>query len=153
MVDRSGQIEHRYENAIKPEAAWVEEGPIAWAGLESKYFAAILVPQEAGPVTSRVESLRQVEEGREHFHLVLTIQAPQATHFHLFAGPKDYDVLKGLGLGLDRLLDFGFFGFVALPLFYALKFVERYVGNYGWAIVLLTLGLRVLLFPLMWAIT
>jgi YidC/Oxa1 family membrane protein insertase len=149
VVDRSGKIEHRYTTAVKPDAAWLEEGAIAWAGLESKYFAAILVPQEAGSVTTRVESLRHVEEGREQFHLVLTLLAPQATHVHLFAGPKDYDVLKGLGLGLDRLLDFGYFAFVALPLFYSLKFVERYVGNYGWAIVVLTVFIRLLFFPFM----
>jgi len=149
VVDLGGRIEHRYQGTIKPDAAWVESGPIVWAGLESKYFAAILVPQGSGSVTARVESLRQVEEGREQFHLALTLLAPQATHFHLFAGPKDYDVLKDVGLGLERLLDFGFFGVVALPLFYALKFVHRYAGNYGWAIVVLTVFIRLLFFPFM----
>jgi len=65
-------------------------------------------------------------------------------------GPKDYDILKGLGIGLDRLLDFGFFGVVALPLFYAMKVLQRYIGNYGWAIVLLTVVFRVLFFPLLY---
>jgi YidC/Oxa1 family membrane protein insertase len=149
VLSMGGTIEQRYQPAIKPDAPWGQEGGIAWAGLENKYFAAILVPQGAATVRARAESLRLVEEGREQFHLVFTLLAPGATHQHLFVGPKDYDVLKATGLGLDGLLDFGFFGFIARPLFYALKFVERYLGNYGWAIVVLTVGIRLVFFPFM----
>jgi YidC/Oxa1 family membrane protein insertase len=144
-----GTIDQRYQTAIKPETPWGQEGPITWAGLENKYFAAIFVPQQATTARVRAESLRLVEEGREHFHMMFTLQAPGATHHHLFVGPKDYDVLKATGLGLDHLLDFGFFGFIARPLFYALKFVEGYLGNYGWAIVVLTVGIRLVFFPFM----
>ena len=149
VVQEGERIDHHYQGTIKPEAAWVDSGPIGWAGLENKYFAAILMPQEPGVVTARVESLRHIENGREQLHLALTLVAPAAIHYYLFAGPKDYDVLKGLGLGLEHLLNFGFFGVVALPLFYALKFVDRYVGNYGWAIVVLTVFIRLLFFPFM----
>jgi len=65
----------------------------------------------------------------------------------LFAGPKDWEVLQAADHGLDRLLDFGFFGVVAHPLFAALKFVHRYVNNWGWAIVLLTVAIRLAFFP------
>jgi len=149
VLSMGGKIEQRYQPAIKADAPWGQEGGIAWAGLENKYFAAIFVPQGAATVRARAESLRLIEEGREHFHLVFTLQAPGATHQHLFVGPKDLDVLKASGLGLDGLLNFGFFGIIAKPLFYALKFVEGYLGNYGWAIVVLTIGIRLVFFPFM----
>jgi YidC/Oxa1 family membrane protein insertase len=75
--------------------------------------------------------------------------AAGATHYHLFVGPKDHDLLAGLGLGLERLLNFGMFSIIALPLFKALKFIHHYVGNYGWAIILLTVGIRLVFFPFM----
>ena len=149
VADLNGRIEHRFQDKITPDAPWIAEGAVAWAGLESKYFASIMVPQEGGEARVRVESLKQIEEGREHLHLMFWMAAPGASHLHLFVGPKDYDTLKALGLGLEHLLDFGFFGFIALPLFYALKFLYRYVGNYGWAIVLLTVGIRLVFFPFM----
>jgi YidC/Oxa1 family membrane protein insertase len=149
VLSMGGKIEQRYQPVIKPDAPWGQEGGIAWAGLENKYFAAIFVPQGAATVRARAESLRLIEEGREHFHLLFTVLAPGATHQHLFVGPKDYDVLKASGLGLEGLLDFGFFGVIAKPLFYALKFVEGYLGNYGWAIVVLTIGIRLVFFPFM----
>jgi YidC/Oxa1 family membrane protein insertase len=90
-----------------------------------------------------------VEDGREFFHLDLSMIAVGATHYHLFVGPKDHDLLAGLGLGLERLLNFGMFSVVALPLFTALKFIHHYVGNYGWAIILLTVGIRLVFFPFM----
>ncbi len=151
VVNIDGRIEHHYDVTVKPEAPWSASGSIAWAGMESKYFAAILVPQAATvtPSRARVESLRLVEDGREQMHLDFALLAPSAGRFHLFVGPKDYDILKGLGLGLDRLLNFGVFSLIAVPLFAALKFIQHYTGNYGWAIVLLTIGIRMVFFPFM----
>jgi YidC/Oxa1 family membrane protein insertase len=149
VVGLPDRIDHRYQDKITPDAPWGEEGPILWAGLESKYFAAILVPQGAASVRTRAEALRLVEDGREFFHLDLSMVAAGATHYHLFVGPKDHDLLAGLGLGLERLLNFGMFSIIALPLFRALKFIHHYVGNYGWAIIILTVGIRLVFFPFM----
>ena len=149
VVGLPDRIDHRYQDKITPAAPWGEEGPILWAGLENKYFAAILVPQGAASVRTRAEALRLVEDGREFFHLDLSMAAAGATHYHLFVGPKDHDMLAGLGLGLERLLNFGMFSIIALPLFKALKFIHRYVGNYGWAIIILTVGIRLVFFPFM----
>ncbi len=142
------------QEKVKPQAPVVEGGPIAWAGLEDRYFAALLVPQTAlqggAPAgQARIELLRLVEDGRELFFMSFALGVPGASHYHLFVGPKDYDLLKGFHLGLERLLDFGFFGVVAKPLFYALKFIQRYVGNFGWSIVLLTVLIRLIFFPIM----
>ncbi|HEU4402371.1 MAG TPA: membrane protein insertase YidC [Candidatus Polarisedimenticolia bacterium] len=173
VLNLGGAIQFRAQKEIKPEAPRLDGGALAWAGLEDRYFAAILVPRLPGegggpgegaaaagapaatlvaPVEgqSRVETLRLVEEGREQFFLSFALRMPGASRFDLFVGPKDYHVLKSVGFGLDRLLDFGFFAVVALPLFHALNFVDRYVGNYGWAIVIVTFLIRLVFFPLMY---
>jgi len=124
---------------------------IRWAGVEDKYFAAVFVAPRPVAGRARFELLRLVEEGREESHLSLALGLPGLSEVKLFVGPKDYDILKSLNLGLERLLNFGFFGFIALPLFYAMKFVHRYIGNYGWTIVLLTLVIRILFFPLLYS--
>lgn len=159
VADLDGNVLRIPRSSIKREEPLTEGGRVAWAGLEDRYFAAILVPAApapdgaTAPVTPqgrlRVETLRLVEEGREEFFLSFAIGVPDAARYHLFVGPKDYDLLKSLRLGLERLVNFGFFSWFAMPLFYALKFIRRFAGNFGWAIVLLTVLIRVLFFPLM----
>ena len=65
-----------------------------------------------------------------------------------FAGPKDFDVLAAVDRDLVRSIDFGMFAFLVVPLLRALKWVNVYVGNYGWSIVLLTVIINVVMFPL-----
>ena len=151
VLEVSGRpIERRPLTGLKPDAPWQDEGPVSWAGVEDKYFAALFVPEVSVPGRVRFELLRLVEEGREEQHLSMALGLPGASRVRLFVGPKDYDILKGLGIGLEKLLNFGFFGIIALPLFYSMKFVQRYIGNYGWAIVILTVGIRILFFPIMY---
>ncbi len=71
---------------------------------------------------------------------------PQA--FRVFVGPKDLDTLKAVRPPLNGLVQFGWFGFIAEPLFYSLRWLHGYVPNYGWAIVLMTLAINMLLYPL-----
>jgi YidC/Oxa1 family membrane protein insertase len=60
-------------------------------------------------------------------------------------GAKDYDQLSAVGGGLHNALDFGWFSFFATPLFLALRFLYHYVGNFGLAIIMLTITVRSLL--------
>lgn len=147
VVSQAGELEHRYEVDLKAGESWGREGALPWAGIENKYFAAIFAPQGQGLTRARAEVQSVIEEGREHRHMVFTVSGPQP--FRLFVGPKDLDVLKAAHLGLEPLLDFGFFGFVAKPLFQALRFIHGYVGNYGVAIIVLTILIRLVFFPFM----
>ncbi|HXH28241.1 MAG TPA: membrane protein insertase YidC, partial [Candidatus Polarisedimenticolia bacterium] len=148
VLNLGEKTEIRAASSIKTDAPWLQAGTIRWSGLADKYFAAVLIPPGPSAGEVRAVSHRLIEDGREHFFLSLGLQVPGVSRFDLFVGPKDYDLLKTAGLGLDRLLNFGFFGVVARPLFYALKFVERYVGNWGWAIIILTVFIRLLFFPI-----
>jgi len=149
-VVRIGErVERRLSSTFEGDQPWVEAGPIVWGGLEDKYFAALLIPDASATGQIRVDSLRHVEEGRESYYLSFALQQQGGSSFRLFVGPKDVDLLRGVGYGLDRLVDFGYFSFIALPLFHSLKFVQSYTGNFGWAIVIVTVIIRLLFFPFM----
>jgi YidC/Oxa1 family membrane protein insertase len=65
----------------------------------------------------------------------------------LFLGPKSSDVLKTVDPSLPALIDYGWFGVLVRPLLVSLKFIHRFVGNYGWSIIILTFLINLALFP------
>jgi YidC/Oxa1 family membrane protein insertase len=71
-----------------------------------------------------------------------------AVSYRLFFGPKELDILKEQGSRLEEVIDFGWFSAIAKPLLYALKFFYKYVQNYGVAIIIITVILKVLFYPL-----
>src|SRR4029453_15567200 len=64
-----------------------------------------------------------------------------------FAGPKDFDILQKADPDLVRAIHFGIFAWLVVPLLRALKWVNAYVGNYGWSIIILTVLINVAMFP------
>jgi YidC/Oxa1 family membrane protein insertase len=126
------------------------ERNVLWAGFADKYFLSAILA-EKGSIAS-VE-LKTNAAG----FLESIVSAPQFTvnpgqsatvAQHLFVGPKDIDVLKAQGNYLEQSLDLGWFSAIAKPLLYTLKFFYRYVGNYGIAIIIITVILKALFFPL-----
>ncbi len=116
-------------------------GNIRWIAQEDKYFTAAIVP------VNKIEGASVWKEG-EAAEIALKL-GTQKNDFILYAGPKEYDGLKKLNLGLEHIIDFGWFSIVAMPLFWVLKFFYSFLGNYGWAIILLTILVRIPFIPLM----
>jgi YidC/Oxa1 family membrane protein insertase len=79
---------------------------------------------------------------------VATATSTQPTKFRVFVGPKDYDQLKKMTPPLQSLVNFGWLEFIAAPLFYSLIWIHKYVPNWGWAIVVLTILINMVFFPL-----
>lgn len=114
---------------------------LKWIAQQDKYFFAALVP--AAPVEEAKAFLVQDSP-------VVAFKAKSGSHkFHLYAGPKEQDRLDALNIGLEHIIDFGFFSIIARPLFWVLKFFYQFLGNYGWAIVLITIVTRIPFIPLM----
>lgn len=114
---------------------------LKWIAQQDKYFFAALVP--ATPVEEAKAFLVQDSP-------VVSFKAKSGSHkFHLYAGPKEDERLAALNIGLEHIIDFGFFSIVARPLFWVLKFFNQFIGNYGWAIVLITIVTRIPFIPLM----
>src|SRR6185312_4575530 len=63
-------------------------------------------------------------------------------------GPKDFDVLSAIDRDLARAIDFGMFTVIVVPLLRSLKWINNYVGNYGWSIIILTILINAVMFPL-----
>ena len=123
---------------------------IEWAGFADKYFLTAILSEK-----NSIASVELKKNSGGYFES--DISSPQftvnpghsyTTTHRLFIGPKDIDVLKGEGNSLVRSLDLGWFTVIAKPLLYSLKFFYRYVGNYGIAIIIITIILKLFFFPL-----
>ena len=91
---------------------------------------------------------RRTERGGAFHRLVGAVPTPRATVRSSSSGPKDFDVLAAVDRDLVRAIDFGMFAWLVVPLLRALKWVNGYVGNYGWSIIMLTILINLAMFPL-----
>jgi YidC/Oxa1 family membrane protein insertase len=128
---------------IKGEAQFA--GMIDWFGQSDKYFTATLISGANGIITSRTTAApKQVGD---LLTTDLTIkEKPEARAFTLYAGPKSFTLLQAQGHGLERMVDYGWFSVLAKPMFWLMSKFYALTGNYGIAIILLTIVVRVLLF-------
>ena len=124
---------------------------LTWIGLKRKYFFVALEPS-GGLMAAAMEPLGTKEE---RVRVTLDMQPitllpgeMAANHLRLCAGPMLKDVLESLGPGFDQIINFGFFDYFGKFLLTALLWFNKYVQNYGIAIILLTIVVRVGLFPL-----
>ncbi len=128
------------------------DGPVRWLALQDKYFMSVFIPENANGLYSKLETEMVVSAG-------MSLPGGTGEQVHktkLYAGPKKYDVLKSFEIGLEDTIDFGWFIYgswsivkaVAKPLFSVLRFIYDYTHNYGVAIILLTLGIKLLFVPL-----
>jgi YidC/Oxa1 family membrane protein insertase len=118
-----------------------------WAAMENGYFMMALVPPPADWKTSAViEDLPPQMMSATFKTEIASVPPGQevVVPYVLYLGPKDRTILASVGYGLDRAVDFGWFHVLALPLLYVLQFFYKYFHNYGWAIIAITLIIRVL---------
>jgi YidC/Oxa1 family membrane protein insertase len=133
------------------------QGGKDYAGIQDRYFAAIFLPP-AGTAPGTIETRYwkvyhpipgpngDVAEPISEVAVSSSVQQP--LDLRVYIGPKDYDVLKKMNPPLQALVNFGWLEVIAGPLFYGLKWIHLYVPNWGWSIVVLTLFINMLLFPL-----
>ena len=128
----------------------VAEGSFGFVGVDDHYFLAALVkPKEPVRVTyAPVDvAIPDIPEGA-HYVAWSARFAAAAQSAAFFAGPKDFDVLAAVDSDLVRAIDFGMFAWLVVPLLRALKWINVYVGNYGWSLILLTILINLAMFPL-----
>lgn len=136
-----------------------EPGPVQWGGLGDNYFLSVLVPPPDGaPMAFQAGVIPRSGGGVEEFDEYYgAIQYPAATlapgqamtwKHGLFMGPKQLDVLEAAGPSLGEAVDFGWFGAIARPLLWLLGALYGLVGSWGVAIILLTVLVKLAVFPL-----
>jgi len=132
------------------EGPITESGNYSFAGIQDAYFAAVALPRRGSSFELRTYSDPvKVEGGKEEPRIGMALGGGGRNEFPFFVGPKDLDQLKQIDPRLQTLVDFGWFSFLAKPLFLALKWINnKWIGNWGWSIVVLTVAINFLLLPL-----
>jgi YidC/Oxa1 family membrane protein insertase len=118
---------------------------VDWAAYEEIYFVALFVlPSQKG----QAAFMQETSEGRAPAHFLYVTEPRKA-----FIGPKSADALKAFGYESKKVIHFGTFGSIAEILLVAVKFFHKLVPNWGVAIILLTIVIKILFFPLTYSST
>jgi YidC/Oxa1 family membrane protein insertase len=140
------------QSDIKKLPAQSEEiGPIHWLGLEDRYFLWAVISRSLSPDTRADYGWREGNILYSELVYPKEIVAPNGKmekEFSVYIGPKDIEHLKGMQVSLEKAVDYGWFSWVAIPLLWLLKFFHHWVGNWGIAIILLTIFIKLLLHPI-----
>ncbi len=166
----SGQFEYQlnndteHVNVKKVSGGTTLHGTFNWTGVSDSYFGALFIPDNIENVN--VVSLRnsidvppdpsKPNETKPADVVGVAAGHPGQSSERLFVGPKSLQVLEAVSVptikeapkDLRSMVDFGWFGVIARPLFIWLRWTYQYVHNWGWAIVLQTLVITLLLLPL-----
>jgi len=167
----AGQIMYQYDNKVERLAikkiggGATLPGPFHWAGVSDQYFAAVFLPQD--PQNAAMVTLRnpiEIPHGGSDTKQMDKVDVLGAavgnlkgsTHARLYVGPKaltDLEAVTVPGItgaepDLRAVVDFGWLGIIARPLFLWLKWMHNYIPNWGWAILLQTLVINLALLPL-----
>jgi len=142
---------------IKSGAKVAKDGPVtvtgnySFAGIEDKYFVAAFLPERGATVavTTFSDNAAAARDSKELPFAGAAVGDGAANRFSLFVGPKDIDILRAVNPKLQQVVDFGWLSILAKPLFLIVNWVaDRAIHNYGWSIIVVTIVLNFVLFPL-----
>ncbi|MEQ1868483.1 MAG: membrane protein insertase YidC [Vicinamibacterales bacterium] len=122
-----------------------------YAGIDDHYFTSfVLNPGLATVQYSNLSIPAADGSGSSARELVSYSVTPSTADAALiyYVGPKDFDTLAEIDRNLTKAIDFGMFAVIVVPLLRSLQWIHGYVGNFGWAITILTVLINVVLFPL-----
>jgi len=159
FYSESGKVStfaHKKLDGLEKWGPGLWQGGKEFVGIEDRYFTAtFLLPSGTPPGgmdTRYWKAWRSVQvngqETPEPVPQLAAATSKQPLELRVYVGPKDYDDLKKMTPPLHGLVNFGWLEFIADPLFHGLKWLHGYIPNWGWSIVVLTLVINMLLFPL-----
>ncbi|NTU92437.1 MAG: membrane protein insertase YidC [Chlorobiaceae bacterium] len=133
-----------------------ESGKAQWVAVRSKYFVAALIPSR-DTEGIYLNGSRKGSSEFENYVAALKMNLPSGSnvvedHYRIYVGPLDYDTVKALNIGLEKVMDFGwewltrpFAEYIILPIF---NLLNRYVGNYGLIIIIFAFLIKGVTYPL-----
>jgi YidC/Oxa1 family membrane protein insertase len=150
-VYRLGSLEQfPLKDLVKTDPTFTS--PYGWVGYQNNYFLDAFVPLDESP--SQVKP-RTLDAGRgliQTVYLTEPFEVPgnqeRALQMRLYLGPKELNRLREAGHDLVKSVDYGWFGFLARPLVDVLKWLNGYFHNYGVAIIILTIIIKIVFWPL-----
>jgi YidC/Oxa1 family membrane protein insertase len=125
------------------------QGTFGFAGVDDHYFLSAIIPADQNIQLQYVPLQTTNAAGQALQFISWSVRGPSPPqNAEFFFGPKDLDVLQSVKPELVRSIHFGIFDWLVVPLLRALKWVNAYIGNYGWSIIALTVLINLAMFPL-----
>ncbi len=126
-------------------------GNISWAAYQEQYFMSTIIPSK--PENTSVKFLLEGDDTFIESRVLMPVStiAPDSSaayNYNVYFGPKSISILKKMGHQLEKVTNFGFFDFIARPCLWIMNLIYRFIPNYGVAIILLTLIIKGILWPL-----
>jgi YidC/Oxa1 family membrane protein insertase len=125
-------------------------GRIGWMAYEDDFFISAVIPDEPSKASFKGRLLPSgILEGT-HMPPSISLHPSErvSSSYTLYLGPRELGILKQLGKNLERAISFGWTDIIAKPLLYLLRFFNQYINNYGVSIILLTILIKGLFWPL-----
>ena len=151
----NGSVERKTADSLK-QSATPAAAPVTWAAVDDNYFAMAIVPSKPAPAVLLLNDKK----------VSVAVQVNQGENNHVYAGPKDLKVLKDVstkfglansGSPLEDIVSYGWLNWmrgllkpIAQFMLMALRAINTVTNNFGWSIVLFTILLNMLFFPLRW---
>jgi YidC/Oxa1 family membrane protein insertase len=130
-------------------------GPdVSWGGFEQKYFMAVMIPQDPSlsSINMSKDSNNMVSVAIKGTKSIIPPNQSDSLTYALFIGPKDYSLLKKQGILLEEAIEFDSFipglKWLSIGLLIFIKFLYQYISNYGVAIIILTILIKLIFWPL-----
>jgi YidC/Oxa1 family membrane protein insertase len=147
VIFQGGKVVRLDASTIAKQSVY--EGEFKYAGVDDNYFLTVALNPGPSKLTFQPVSIPSADPKGAARELVSYAIEPHGTEAQkFFAGPKDFDLLTAIDPDVARSINFGVFTIIVVPLLGSLKWVNNYVGNYGWSIIILTFIINVILFPL-----
>ena len=148
LIDTAETVQRLSAKDLAKQSTY--EGEFRFAGVDDNYFMTIALRPGACTFTYQPITIPPPVGSKDSpRELVAYSVEPRTNHpITFFAGPKDFDVLAAIGPEMTRAINFGMFAVIVVPLLRSLKWVHGFVGNWGWSIVLLTVIINAIMFPL-----
>ncbi|MBN2414811.1 membrane protein insertase YidC [bacterium] len=142
----------------KEKATGYTEGYTDWTALRNKYFVAAIIPADepAAGASLEGEKIELLDENGKQFRwkrmqMALFMPGDRSSEtYAVYLGPLDYHMLKNMDVGLEKVMNWGWSLIkpISIAFFYVLQFLYGIVGNYGWAIIIFSIMIKIVLYPL-----
>lgn len=134
-----------FADILKNKAKFAQKSDGGWLAMVQHYFVSAWLPPQGA---AREFYMRKVGDDLFSAGVILPVGAEGKSVVSLYAGPQEQDKLEKVAPGLDLVVDYGWLTVIAAPLFWVLGAIHKLAGNWGWAIIGLTVLLKLAFFPL-----
>jgi len=140
----------QFSNIADGDAKFPKQADNGWVAMVQHYFVSAIIPKQG---VEREYFARKIGNNLFTAGVILPVPevAPgqtQSVSAELYTGPQIQDNLKAIAPGLELVVDYGWLTVIAAPLFWVLQWFHGLTGNWGWAIILVTVCLKAIFFPL-----